>query len=102
MDKIEEAQTAFERALTLDPADVASWIGKGRCLRALRRPDDALAAFDHATELAPALPDAWNNKGVALSDLKRYEEALVAFGPFARRIVDPHESGNGVLRARSL
>ena len=79
--RYEEALSAYEQALILDPKDADAWYYKGNVLAVLNRYDDALAAFEHALTLDPKyanLANAWGNKGNVLANLKRHEEALAA------------------------
>ena len=56
--------------------DLATYIGKGSMLRALRRFEEALDVYIEATHFYPESAVAYNNKGNALMDLNRYDEAL--------------------------
>jgi tetratricopeptide (TPR) repeat protein len=75
----EEARTAYERALELDPAHVDAHVNLGR----LFHEDGAPAAAEHhyraALELDPAHDTAAFNLGVALEDLGRSREAIAAY-----------------------
>lgn len=88
MERYEEALTAFEQALYLDPADAHAFCKKGNCLAALRRHEAALAAFDRAIYLDPTYAGAYYNKGDSLEKLGRLEEALRAFEEVLR--LTPH------------
>jgi tetratricopeptide (TPR) repeat protein len=52
------------------------WLRKGRTLRELKRPAEAIPCYDRLIELEPNNYLAWYNKGVSLADLKKYQEAL--------------------------
>ena len=56
-----------------------AWIGKGQCLDALNRNDEALAALDKAVAMEPTNTDALNIRGTILSKLKKYDEAMVMY-----------------------
>ena len=60
-------------------SDLATYIGKGSMLRALKRYEEALAVYEQAIHFYPHSAVAYNNKGNALMDLNRYEEALDAY-----------------------
>lgn len=75
----EEALSALEQVLRLDPGDVSAWYGKGKTLYALKKYDDALTACEEALCIDSNYPLAWRGKGAALCSLNRYEEALSAY-----------------------
>ena len=75
----QEALSAIERAVALDPKSATYWNTKGLTLCDLRRYDEALSAFEQALALNTKLAKTWGNKGLVLTDLKRYDEALNAF-----------------------
>ncbi len=77
--RYEEALSAYEQALRLDPNFADAYINKGIALRELKRQEEALAAYEQALRLDPNYAVAHNNKGNVLDDLKRYEEALAAY-----------------------
>lgn len=72
----QEAFTALERALELQPENAETWNSQGVILREMGGLDEALIAFDQAITLNPQHREAWNNKGVCLKDLGRFEEAI--------------------------
>ncbi|MGC1990441.1 MAG: tetratricopeptide repeat protein, partial [Candidatus Acidiferrales bacterium] len=74
--KFEESLLHCEKALELEPDKSSLWLRKGRALRELKRPAEAIPCFDRLIELEPNNYLGWYNKGVALADLKRYPEAL--------------------------
>ena len=57
--RLDEAESAFRRALTLDPKLDRGWYGLGLVLIRLRRLDEALAALKRNTELQPMSPYGW-------------------------------------------
>ncbi len=75
----QEALTAYEQAIRLDPNYALAYHNKGNVLHGLKRSQEALAAFEQAIHLAPNLAATYNGKGDALYDLKHYQEALAAF-----------------------
>jgi Flp pilus assembly protein TadD len=77
--RYEEALSAYEQALTLDPKSAEYWNNKGAALHYQKRYEEALAAYEQAVALDPQFADPWIGKGNALGDLERYEKALSAY-----------------------
>lgn len=100
--RYQEAITAFEEAIALQPNLAQAHYGKGisleskeflRELQYLEQPfteeepidldretsEQALAAFAKTTELDPKFELAWRKQGVLLQELERYPEALAAY-----------------------
>ncbi|MEM1169634.1 MAG: tetratricopeptide repeat protein [Cyanobacteria bacterium P01_H01_bin.35] len=77
--KLEEAISAYDKALEIKPDDDAAWYNKGIALKNLGRYEQAISAYDKALEFKPDDDVAWYNKGNALSDLGRYEQAISAY-----------------------
>jgi len=78
---IEDAETAYRLAISLNPKLVASWNNLG-CLfqQHLGRYEEAEAAYRRAIEINPMFAMPWNNLGILLEkNLARYEEAEAAF-----------------------
>jgi Flp pilus assembly protein TadD len=74
-----EAETAFRKAIELDPSDANACYNLGILLKDQKRYAEAEAAFRKAIELGPSDAKARYNLGVLLEDLKRYGEAEAAF-----------------------
>lgn len=74
----EEALTAYDQAIHLNPNNADAYNNKGYILDVLERHEEALAAYEQAILLNPDNADAYNNKGAMLNVLGRYEEALLA------------------------
>ena len=74
----EEALSAYDQAIRLDPNYARAYAHKGWALNDLKRYEEALQACEQALRLDPNSAHAYVNKGWALNDLKRYEEALQA------------------------
>jgi tetratricopeptide (TPR) repeat protein len=79
------AESAFDRALELDPSHVKSWVNSTRLLLDLNRDHEALERAEQALALAPGLPDALRLKARAQARLgdpdgarQVYREALLA------------------------
>ncbi len=79
LQRYEEALTAYNQAIQLNPFYTRAWYNKGITLWGLQRYDEALAAYEQAITLNPRFADAWYNKGVVLNNLERNKEACAAF-----------------------
>lgn len=75
-DRLEEAQTAFQQAVALDPKLDRAWYGLGLTLIRLRRFDDAIAALKRNTELQPMSPYGWYQLARVHMDRHEPDEAL--------------------------
>lgn len=75
----EEAKTAYERALELDPRHAEAHINLGRILHEQRAPAAAEKHYRVALDVDPHHPIAAFNLGVALEDLGRTAEAIAAY-----------------------
>jgi len=73
------AEEAFERALTLDPKHVKSYLNLARVLLETDRPDDALTRVDSALALDSLSNVAYRLRGRALDGLDRVDEAIDAY-----------------------
>lgn len=80
LNRTEEALSAYDQAIDLDPSYSVTWSSKGNALKDLNRLEEALTAYDRALALNPNYANAWHNKSIALQLLIRYEEALSASG----------------------
>lgn len=76
--KLEEAQSAFEKALDLDANNAGYWVCKGITLAEMKRYEEAVQTYDRALAIDPTVSFAWKHKGAALDHLKRYVEAIQA------------------------
>src|SRR6202011_358241 len=78
--RYEEALTAYDQAIRLNPNFFYTYYYKGNTLRHLKRYEEALTAYDQSIRLNPNYADdAYYNKGNALREIKRYKEALTAY-----------------------
>jgi tetratricopeptide (TPR) repeat protein len=77
--RLEEALKAFDKAVSLEPADAAHWKNLGAVLIELDRPDEALLSLRHALDLRPHYADAANLSGLILYRKDRFAEALAFF-----------------------
>ena len=75
----EEALSAYEHAIELNPTYAYAHRSRGWALYKLKRYEEALPAFERAIELDPMEADTYSGRGWTLYGLKHYEEALAAF-----------------------
>lgn len=74
-----EALERIDRAIAGSTGFSEAHDSRGKVLRALGRPEEAIAAHRQAIGLAPACPLPWSNLGDALRDLGRPDEAARAY-----------------------
>jgi tetratricopeptide (TPR) repeat protein len=79
LQRYEEAITAYNQALHLDPNLPRAYYNKGFALVLLQRYEEAIPVLDQAIRLNPNDALVYNNKGFALYNLKRNEEAVLLF-----------------------
>ena len=76
----EEAETAYRKAMELDPKDALPWYGLGNLLaNHMGRPEEAATAYRKTVELDPKLAHPWNNLGNLAYHLDRPKEAETAY-----------------------
>ena len=116
--RYEEAVSAYDQVLALNPDDANAWFNKGHALLKLERYKEALSAYDHASPLDANGGGVSYIRGVTLTKLKRYEEAIsacdqaLAINPslsaaqgtksFALQELKRHKAALSVPRPRSL
>lgn len=76
--RYEQALSAYEQAILLNPNFPGNYYQKGVALIALSRYEEALVALDQAIRLAPQVPAAYHQKGIALDALGQAAEAQAA------------------------
>src|SRR6201987_3201586 len=76
LDRLAEALSCYERALTLAPASVDTLSKLGNTYQDLGQPERAAAYFERALRLNPEAIELHNNLGTALQDLGRLDEAI--------------------------
>ncbi|MFL5592891.1 MAG: toll/interleukin-1 receptor domain-containing protein [Ktedonobacteraceae bacterium] len=76
--RYEEALSAHDQAIRLDPNYARAYYDKGFDLRDLKRYEEALSAFDQAIRLDPNDADAYYGKGITLERLGKKQEAQQA------------------------
>jgi len=69
----------MDRAIAINPGDVAVRCNRGVALRALGRLDAALASFDAAIALRPDCAEAYVHRGVVLRELRQPGVALASY-----------------------
>jgi tetratricopeptide (TPR) repeat protein len=73
--RIADAESAFRRAVALDPGLDRAWYGLGLTLIRLQRLDEAVAALKRNTELQPMSPYGWYQLARIHVDCQQPEEA---------------------------
>lgn len=69
----------MDRALQIDPNNVATWIQEGLALNGLGKYNEAIQWFDKVLQIDPNLANAWYNKGFVLKKLGKRNEAKQCF-----------------------
>lgn len=77
--RFQEALSAFERAIQLDPSFAEAHEAKGSALYYLNHLADALVAYEQAIALDPNYAPAYNGKANVLYDFKRHDDALTYY-----------------------
>ena len=73
-----QAETAYRRALAIDPADPKVWNNLAKILfENLKRPKDAILCIRQMVKLDPANKLAWSNLAVMVGGLGLHEKALL-------------------------
>jgi len=76
LQRLPEAQAAFERAARLEPRDPELQLGIGNCLAMQGKVREAEAVLRRLVEQHPQYALGWFNLANALKDQERYQEAL--------------------------
>jgi tetratricopeptide (TPR) repeat protein len=77
--RLEEALTAINHSLELDPNSRTKWRFKADILSQLDRKDEAVEAFDEVLKQNPEDADSWLWKASLLTEMKKYNESLEAY-----------------------
>ncbi len=70
----EDALTAYEKALEIDPRHTSAWNNKGIVLSRMKKYEEAITCYDVAIEIDPTYANAWYNKANAL---RNFAQSLV-------------------------
>jgi len=76
---LDQAQTDYQRACTLDPKLLQAQLGLGRVYHLLGLKEEALDCFNQAIELDPDKADIICCRADLLADMGRYRDALVDY-----------------------
>ena len=90
-----QAATAVEliqRAIGLQPEQVAPYSNLGLAFQALQRPEDALHSFNQALRLDPQHIETLNNRGNTFNEMGRAADALADFDRLLRLKPDSAEA----------
>lgn len=77
--KLDQAATAYRRALAAAPQDPALHFNLGNVLSALQRHEEAVASFEAALRCDESYAQAWNNLGNVQARLGRMNDAVNSF-----------------------
>ena len=77
--RLEEAISAYEKAIQLNSDKADAHYNKGNALAALGRYQAAVIAYDKAIKLSPDDADIYSAKGEALSAMGKNDEAIEAY-----------------------
>jgi tetratricopeptide (TPR) repeat protein len=80
LNRLEDAQAAYEQVLKFIPGNAGVWNNLGTTLDELGRTDEALAAFQHATECALPSKNAFLNSAFIQIRLGRLDDAAATLG----------------------
>lgn len=76
---IENATSAYQQAISLDPQNVSAWTYLGIALRNLEYYDQAVEAYYTALNITPDDPEIWYNLGYAYGLSGAYEKEIEAY-----------------------
>ncbi|MBD2451639.1 tetratricopeptide repeat protein [Nostoc sp. FACHB-152] len=88
----QEALTAYDKALSIQPDKHEAWYNRGIALDDLGHFEQAVASYDKALEIKPDKDQAWYNRGIALRNLGRYEQAVASYDKALEIQPDDHEA----------
>jgi len=77
--RIEEAITAFRKALEIAPGLTGAGVSLARCYMALGRPEEAIEEYDRVMEHDDGISVAWSGLGLAQAAAGRFDEAETSF-----------------------
>jgi tetratricopeptide (TPR) repeat protein len=100
LEEFDEALADYDRALAIDPENIATLNNRGNVLLSLRRTSEALECYDRAVANQPDHPQSCNNRGAVLGRLGQYDEAFTCFD--RALTLDPNLSPALVNRGTTL
>ena len=101
LEQYEEALSAFNQAIELEPMFYQAWYARGLMLKYQGQYQEAIESFNNAIQKSEddfAL--AWRSRGETLALLNRYEEALVSFDQALR--IKPRDFALNTSRGKVL
>lgn len=98
--QLEDALKDLDRAIELDPHQVAAWFNRGTVYLRMGRPEEAVRDLDRAVELAPELPGPYFNRAVARWQLGDRQGAIADMERFVElaKPSDWKETGEKLLK----
>ena len=103
MDRGDEAERYFERAVELDPQYADGRLGLGVARMRQQGYEEALEHLQVVTEVSPGNAQGWANMGIVFLQLERYPEAIDAFdqslalAPNQESVIAAREAAQGRL-----
>ena len=88
LNKLENAITAYEKAISLQPDYAEAYNNMGIALQEQAKQKEAIKAFKKALSIQPNFTAAYSNMGLALQDLDMQQEALEAYNTALRLNAD--------------
>jgi protein O-GlcNAc transferase len=79
LDRVDEAVSAFQKAVELAPNNADLQKNLADCLRLAKRSEEAIEHYRLAIRIRPKYIAALNNLGVTLSEVRRYSQAEACF-----------------------
>jgi len=76
MERLEDAESAYRRGLSIDPNNSATWFNLGSVLRKRGKLEESCAALAKAAEINPNDPEIFCNLGTACARMGKHGEAL--------------------------
>jgi tetratricopeptide (TPR) repeat protein len=76
---VEEAVSAYRRAVAVNPRYSEAWTNLGNALRDQGEMSAAVEAYEQAAAIAPSSPEVLNNLGVAYKELDRLDDAITCY-----------------------
>lgn len=98
----EEAQTDYEKSLTINPNYEDAQNNLGHILAAKGRYAEAVVHYNIALRIKPSLVEAHNNLGNALSSLGKLDEAIAEYQTALRYKPDDEDAYNNLGIARAM